>query len=255
MIPVIVSKLKLFKIKRESFFRYSMELYKSFFCIAPKALKSVNVYLASSKALSMVNLKVPVSAKHKGVIDSKFVSIYNRTTLDLLYGHIKDCISTDIRDNLYLDNTISLEDTKDRNLVFGTPTTWSFAPTTKIGLIRLYFTFKEFLFFLIGKYSSSYDGSSPQGSRIGYIYLLGNPSCREFQFKEFNYPQPLKRADFKSCYPATSKIREPITTSLTAISMVWYSIYSSCLARYAKFLMIFPTRVYKIPFCFTFSLY
>ncbi len=255
MIPIIISKLKFFKVKRKFFFRDPVKLYKSFLGITPKPFQSIDIDLASGKVFSMINLKMPVTTEHKRVIDSEFVCVYDRTAPYLFYSHIKHSFGSYIGKNLHLNKTIPLEDTEYRNLIFGTPATRSFASTTKICLIRFYLAFKKSILSFMGKNSLPYDSSSPKNGRIGYTYLFGYSSCRELQFKELYYPKPIKRTYLKFTNPAASIIRELISTPLTAVSLAWNSIYLLCLATYAEFLMIFPTRFYEKFSCFVFSLY
>lgn len=255
MVSVIVSKLKLLKIKMEFFFGNSMKFYNPFFGVTPKAFQAININLASGKTFAMIDLEMPIAAKHKRVINSEFVSVHDRTAPHLFYGHVKHCISRNVRENLDPYNAVSLENAEDRNLISGTPSARPFAPAAKIALIRLYFAIKEFFLSLIGKNSLSYYRSGSQGSRIRYSYLFGDSSCRKFKFKELYNPEPFKRLYLKFTCPTSGKIGELISASLTAIPKTRNSVYFSGPATYAIFLMVFPTRIYKIFSRFVFSLY
>jgi len=57
-----------------------MELNGSLFRITPESLKTVNVDFASGKSLPMVDLEMPVSTEHEGIITSDVKRLY-RTLL------------------------------------------------------------------------------------------------------------------------------------------------------------------------------
>src|SRR3989338_6880125 len=71
---MIVTKFKLFHVKSEMFFRYTMIFQHSFFSKAPKSFNIVNIDSIISKSFSMVKAEMPVVDKQR-LVASKSIRI------------------------------------------------------------------------------------------------------------------------------------------------------------------------------------
>ena len=188
---IVISKFHFFQVKRKVFFRYTMELNKSFFSITPEDFKTINVHFTRGKHFTMINPQMSIATKHKCIVAFKFIGVYDRAASDSLNSHIKDRFCSNILNDINLNHPVSLQNTEYRDFIIGTSTPFALTSTTKICLIKLYLTIKKFLGILI----ACYNGLSNNIYRLMYrwitkLYLLGYLSCREFKFKKLYYPQP-----------------------------------------------------------------
>lgn len=231
-----------------------MKLNQSFFGIAPKAFKAIDVNLAGNKPSSMVNSQVPVSTEHKGIIASKFISIDNGAASYSLYGHLKDRLSAYVFNHLNLNNTISLEDSEDWNFVKSAPAAFSLTSAAKICFIKFYLATQKFIsIFGIGNSRDPDKVNRLKYRRITKINLLGYLSGRYFKFKELYNPKPFFIRYFKLIKPSRSKIMELISTALTVVSFIRNSIDFIALTPGAKNMAFFPAVFSKEQTGFIFS--
>ena len=142
---MIISKFHFFKIQREFFFRDTMKFYKSLFSITPETFQTIDIHFTRGKSSLMVNFKMPVATKHKGIVTSKFISIYNRTTSNSLYSHLKDRLCRYIFNNLYLNFTFALKYPKNRDFIKSTSASFTLSSVIKNSLVKFYFTAKKLL--------------------------------------------------------------------------------------------------------------
>jgi len=67
-----------------------MKVDKSFFSIAPKTFKAIDVHPPTIKSFVVVDLEMSISTENKAIAASKSISINNRTTPYDLDNQIKD---------------------------------------------------------------------------------------------------------------------------------------------------------------------
>jgi len=224
-----------------------MKFYNSLFRITPETFKTINVYLARSKSLFMVNSQMPVSTKHKSIIASEFISIHKRASSDCFYSHRKKGLSSNVLYNIYPHSAISFENTEHGDLIIRTSASFPFASSTKIGFVKLYLTIQKILgIFGIGHNSNPNKGNGLQNRWIAQLYLLGDLSGRYLQFKQFDDPKPLFKRYIKLVNPSAGEIMKSVTTALAAIPFVRNSINFITSTRCAKNMAIFPAVFLKV---------
>src|SRR5574337_938665 len=243
---IVISKFHFFQVKREVFFRYAMELNKSFFRITPEAFKSINVHFTRGKHLTMINPQMSIATKHKRIVAFKFIGIYDRAASDSLHSHSKDRFCSNILNDINLTPPVSLQNTEYRDFIIGAPSPFALTSTTKICLIKLYLTMKKFLGILI----ACYDGLSHNTYRLMHrwitkLYLLGYLSCREFKFKKLYYPQPFLKRYFNLVYPSVTKVVKRISTPFTTVFFTSNPIYLTSRTSCTKNKAIFPTVFFE----------
>src|SRR3990172_9329066 len=239
---IVISKFHFFQVKRKVFFRYTMELNKSFFSITPEAFKAINVHFTRGKHLTMINPKMSIATKHKCIIAFKFISIHDRAASDSLNSHIKDRFCRNILNDINLNHPVSLQNTEYRDFIICPSTPLALTSTTKICLIKLYLTIKKFLGILI----ACYNGLPNNIYRFMYrwitkLYLLCYLSCRKFKFKKLYYPQPLLIRYFNLVYPSVTKVVKCISTPFTTVFFTYNPIYLTSRTSCTKNKAIFPT--------------
>ena len=84
----------------------------------------------------MVDFKMPVTAKHQRVIAFEFIGIDDRSTPDGFRGEVQKRSGLDILHDRYFDNPVSLQDTENRDFAGSFPTSFTFAPASKTGLVK-----------------------------------------------------------------------------------------------------------------------
>jgi len=233
-----------------------MELNESLFRITPESLKTVNVDLASGKSLSMVDLEMPVSTEHKGIITSELVRIHNRASSYGLNGVVQDFLCSYISQNLDLDNPSPLKDAEDRDLVPGTPASLPFALSPEVGLISFDLSLKERItVHTIGcdRYTDELECLQDRG--IGYPHLQRRLPCRDLQLKEFDEPQPVPAGDVELANPSPGEVSKLISTLTTAIPSTPDSVDFSASTSCAENTVVFLTQPPEIPLCIFLSLY
>ena len=111
-----------------------MKFHDSFFSITPKAFKPINVHFASRESFPVVNPKMSVSTKHKGIITPEFISIHNRASSYRFHRHRQKRFSRNILNNFYQNSPVSLENSKYRDLIVSPPSSFAFRLPTIRGL-------------------------------------------------------------------------------------------------------------------------
>ena len=88
MVPIVVSELQFFEIKREVLFRDAMVLDKPLLGPTPESLQTVDVDLAGREVLAVVHLQVPIATEHEAVIASELICVNDTSPSDLLDGEL-----------------------------------------------------------------------------------------------------------------------------------------------------------------------
>jgi len=224
-----------------------MKLNNPFFSEGPETLQAVDVNLAGGESFGVVNPQMPVAAEHQGVVSLEFVGIDNGTAPDGLNSQTKDAFGGNVLNNLHFGNPVSLQDSKDRNLTGGSPAALSFSSASEIGFVHLNLSPEEIFIGAVGHDAFPDSIKCFQDSRIGKAQLLGCLSGRDFQFKEFNQPEPFSGRNRYFAEPATSEKRELVTAPFAPISLASYPVYFSSPATVTKIMAIFLTRFCQKP--------
>ena len=233
-----------------------MELNESLFRITPESLKTINVDLASGKPLLMVDLEMPISTEHKGIITSELVRIHNRASSYGLNGMVQDFLCSYISQNLDLDNPSPLKDAEDRDLVPSTPASLPFALSPEVGLISFDLSLEEHItIHTIGCNRHTDELKCFQDRGIGYSHLQRRLPRRDLQLKELDEPQPVSAGDVKLADPSPGEVSKLIPTLTTAIPSTSDSVDFSASTSCAENTVVFLTQPSEIPLCIFLSLY
>lgn len=84
----------------------------------------------------MIHVQMPVSAEHEAVVTLEFVRIDNGPSADLFDRQPQQCLGRHIRNHRDLNDTVSLQDTEDRNLAGGTTTSFPFPLAAEVALVQ-----------------------------------------------------------------------------------------------------------------------
>ena len=167
----------------------------------------------------MVNFDMPVSTKHKRVIASKLVCVDNTASSYRLDGEIQERLSSNIFEHFDLYHAITLKNTENRHLVGGSTTSWALSATSEVALVHLDLT-TEKLRGIGGMRNKSHTDCvySFEHSGVAQVHLLCDPSGRQLNFKELDYPQPLCAGDVDSIDPSTAEVMELVATAPAAVA-------------------------------------
>ena len=240
---MIISKFHFFQVKREPFFGDAMEFDDSFFSVTPESFNTVNINFPVAKMFPMVDVNMPVTTEHQGIIAFEFVGINDAAAPDHFDRQIQQSFGFDILDDLHMDTAVSLEDAEHRNLIGGSTAPFAFALAPKVRFIDFNGSVHPIRGNSILPDGSSNHLNSFESCGITQSDLLSNPARGDFQFKELNDPQPLFRADFNFIQPSIAEVMEGILAPLTSIPFTQQSIDFIALASAAKNMPFFPAEL------------
>jgi hypothetical protein len=237
---MIISKLHLFKVKREPFFGHAVELDKPLFCETPKALDAVDVNLAAGKMFLVVNLDMPVSAEHQSVVAPEFVGVNDAASSDHFDRKIKQRLGFDVTYHFHVDLSVSLEDSEYGDLAGGASPALAFSSSAEITFVKFDLAVEPILPGRVSVYRLADYVRGFQNRGITYGGLFGDFSGRYFKFKELQNPQPFFETYFDFVYPASGEVVKCVFTSWAAVSFAQKSVYSVTAAGGAKNVTFFP---------------
>jgi hypothetical protein len=218
-------------------------LYNTLLRITPKTLKSVDVYPPSRKILPMIDLKMTITTKHKGIIAFKFISIDNASPSHFFNSQIQHRLRSNIGDDLNEGSPLTLQDTENRDFSGCPSPPISFSSATKVGLINLYFTPKQHLrIFRVSHNRKTNSSNRLINSVIRQSHLDADLPCGKFQFKELDDSQPLTTGQVPAVYPAAAEIMKGISATVAPSSAVCHDIESSEATFGTKPLLVFPAK-------------
>lgn len=170
---------------------------------APEPFKTVDVNLASGIDLvSVVNLEMAVAAKHQGIVDMELVRVDNASPANFLHRHAYERIGLDVRNNLYVDESVPLQDAKNRDLSCSPAASFSFAPAAEVGLVELDFTTqKRFRIGCVSKNGGTDNHDGSMGDLVGNRYLLSDLPCGKLQLEELDDSEPLVAGKLEKVEP------------------------------------------------------
>jgi len=185
---------------------------------------------------------MPIATEHQGVIAFEFIGINDRSAPDRFHGEIQKGSSLNVLDHLDLDDSVSLQDAENRDFA-GSPTApFAFAPASEIGLVKFDFALEEFIFPCRAAGNSHPDhikGFEHRGITQGG--LLGDFPGRQFQFKEFDDPQPLLETDSQTVDPSSREVMKSIFATFAPQPLADNLIYCVAPASDAEMTVVFPT--------------
>ena len=243
--PVIIPELHFFEIQRELLFGDAVKFDQPFLGVAPKSFEAINIDLARREALPMINTKMTIAAEHKSIITPELIRVYDRPATDCFDGHVEQGLSCNIFNNFNLDCPVTLQDAENRHFSGCPATTLPFAPSTEVAFIQLDFASKEQFWIPTGKNGKSDDRDCLQYRGIAQSDLLSDFPCRDFEFKEFDDPQPLLERDVQLIDTPVREVVEGVFTSFTAVSSADDPIGFSASTACTKNRPVFPTRFFK----------
>ena len=241
-VSVVVPELHFFQIKGEFLFRDPMVFDESLFSITPETFHTVDVDLAGGKPFFMVDFKMPIATEHERVVASEFIGIDDGTSSDGLDREIQKRLSPDILDDLYFNDPVSFQDAEYRDFVGRTTPSLTLSPATEVGLIELNFTLEK-----IPGITPARDDRQPDHVRcfehrgITQTRLLRDLPRRQFQFKEFEDPQPVLERNPQAVDPPTGEVMKRIFTALASEPFADDSVDGIASTSTAETTVVFPT--------------
>lgn len=239
---MIISELHFFQVKREPFLGDAMELDDALFGVTPKPFNTVDVDLAVTKMLAMIDIDVPVTAEHERIIAFELVSVNDAAAPDHFDRQIEQCLGFDVLNRLHMDQAVSLEDTEHRNLVGRSSSALPFAFAAKIGLVHFDCPVHPVWKFDVVPDRLPDDLDSLKGCRIAQPHLAGDLPGRYLQFKELDDPQPLFGADLDPIDPPVTEVMEGVLAPLTTVSFANQPVDFVAVAPAAKNMPFFPAE-------------
>ena len=239
---MVISEFHFFQIKGEFFYGDTVMLNQSFFSITPETLQTINVNLPGGEHLFMVNPEMTIATEHKCIIASEFICIDYASSTYLLDCQAQKGICTYIRHNLYLNYSFPLQDAKNGDFVSSATPPLALSPASKVRLIYLHFSTYQTIISAFSYYTPSDQVNCLKYRRIAYINLLSNLPGRQFQLKQFNYPEPVDCAYLQSTQPSPGPFGKGITTPPASKTAIGKSIESVAPALYAETMVLFPQQ-------------
>lgn len=241
---IIITKLHLFQVEREFFFGDAVELYKPFLGVTPKTFNAVYVNFAVGKELFMVEIDMPIAAKHERVVAPEFVGIDDTAAPHGFNRKVKESASRYVLNRLHLDDSISLQDAENRDFSCGPSAALALAPSAEVTLVHLDNSAEKFECVRgAGHDGGAYHIDRFQDRRVTDTGLLGDFSGRELQLKEFNYPEPVFMRNTEFVYPPSGEVVEGISASFASEPSTDDAIDFSTSAPCTKTTAVFPTQL------------
>lgn len=220
-------------------------LDESFLGVAPEALEAVDINLAPGESLAVIDLEVPVTAAHQGIIASEFIRVNDRSALHGFDREIHQGFSRHILDDFDLHPSVPLQEAKDGDFAPCTPTPSALASSPEIGLIQFDFPFKLMKVLGLSQNGQAEEMGGPKGGGIADSHLAGDPAARDLQLKELQDPQPLLGPEIELPNPTTGEVSEGIPASPTTVSFALQAVDFSGPATDAKSCTSFPAMLDK----------
>lgn len=211
-----------------------------FFGIAPEALETVDINPAPSKSLAVIDLEVPVTAAHQGIIATEFIGVNNRSSLHGLDRKIHQGLGRHVLDDFDLHPSLPLQEAKDRDFASCAPTPSALASSPEIGLIQFDFPFKLVKVLGLSQNGQAEEMGGPQGGGVADSHLAGDPAARDLQLKELDDPEPLLGLEIELADPTPGEVPEGISASPAAVSFALQAVDFSGLTTDAKSCTSFP---------------
>jgi len=246
---MIIPKLHLFQVQGKLLLGDAMKLNDPLLGITPKPLQPINIHSPRRKMPLMVHSQMPITTKHQRIITSKLIRINNRSTTNLLDGHVEQRLRRNVLDHFNSNHPISLVDAENRDFPGRPSATLAFSSAPKVSLIELNLPFKKPFLRLVGHNRRTKHRNSSQNGGIAQSNLLGNLSGRKLHFKELNNPEPLLVRDPKPLNPSVREIVKTIFASFTAVLFNFDAIDFSASTACTKNRAFFPTRFFEKKSC------
>lgn len=227
---------------------------QSLFSVTPETFDSVDIDFSSRKSFGMVNLQRPVSTKHERIIALKFISKHDATSSYSLYRKVQNRFCSNVLQNVYSHTAVSFQYSKDRDLIFSSPSPGTFPFSSKVRFINLDFSLQKVISSFTSRNNShSYKMNSLKHCRITKFNLLCDPPGRDFKFKQFQDPEPPPIRDSQTINPSFRKVSKGVSAFATTISFTSQSVNFIALTSYAETTVVFPTQLYKEQPCSVFA--
>ncbi len=140
---MIVPELQFFEIQREVSHGDPMMFDESLIGPTPESLQAVDVDLARGEDLLVIDLQVPIPAKHQAVVTCESVRIEDAASTNLFDGQLQQGGRRDIGDNRDVNPALALENAEYGHFPGRPTTSVAFASAAEVGLVEFDFTTQE----------------------------------------------------------------------------------------------------------------
>ena len=208
---MIVSELQLLEVISEPLRGDSVVFHDAFLGVTPEALQAVDIHPATREVFPVVHAKVSVAAEHERVVALVSVRVDNASPANFLDRESQHIFCPGAGKHFHEDSSLPLQDAENRDFAGGTPSPFSFSPSSKIRFVHFDFAAKEHV--AIG--GMSQDGGADRVDGfirriVGEAKLLSDLPDGEFQFEEFDETQPLSGGKMPLVDPAAGEIMEGV---------------------------------------------
>jgi len=247
LLPMIIPELHLLEIKRELLGRDAVELDQPFFGEGPEAFQSIDVDFSARVSLFVIDPQMAIAAEHQRVIAPEFIGVDDRSATDRLDRHIQQRGCGDIFDDVDLDHSISLQNAENRDLMVSSPASLPLPLSSEVRFIHFDLAAQKIVRFRsVSNDRLSNHGDRLEGRGITEADLLGYLVGRDFEFEEFENPEPNLRRDFDFIKPATGEVVKCKSAVLTTELFVADSIDFIAPTSTAKNVAVFPAEFAQI---------
>jgi hypothetical protein len=239
---IIIPEFHFFQVEGEFFLRDAVEFYDSFFGKTPESLHPIDIDLTGGEELFVVDFDVAVSAEHEAVVAFEFIGIDDTASANSFHGEVEQGVCRDIVDYLDFDHPLALQDTENRYFIVCSSAPFPLSSSTEIGFIHLNLSTEQRCPFR----GTGHDRFPDHRDRfedcwITEPHLSSDLACRQLKFKEFYDPQPVPGGYLNGIDPASTKVMECVSTTLTAKPSANDSIYLVASTSTAETTVVFPT--------------
>ena len=247
LLPMIISELHFLEIERKLFRRDAVELDQAFFGEGPEAFQSVDVDFSARISLFVIDPQMAIAAEHQRIVAAEFIGIDDRSATDRFDRHIQQRGRRDVFDDVDLDHAISLQNAENRDFMGSPPATLTLPLSSEVRFVHFDLAAQK----IIGFGSVGHDRFSNHGDRfesrgIAKADLLGYLTGRDFEFEEFEDPEPGLGRDFEFIKPAAGEVVESKSAALTTELFVADSIDFIAPISTAENMAVFPAEFPQI---------
>lgn len=168
--------------ERRFFFGYPLKFDQTLFSMTPESFYPVDIDFTRSKYFLMIDFNMTISTKHQRIIPSEFIGINDTSSSNGFDGHIQQCFSYYIFNHFYFNNAISLQDSKYKDFISCSSSSFSFTSAIKITLIHFHFTTQKFIH-ITGVRNNDHSNHRDRFKNCGITQsnLFSDSPGREFQ--------------------------------------------------------------------------
>ena len=240
---MIIPKLLFFKIERKAFRRDAVMLGQSFFSIAPEAFQSVDIYSTAREIFPMIDLKMPISTKHKRIVDLIPVGIDDTAPANFRNRKIHNGFRSYIRNTLHPYSAVSFKNPEHRYLACRASASLALPPAAEVRFIKFNLSRKRpGCIFGMRHYRHPECRNRLERRTVGDAELRSHLTGGHLQFKKLYKPQPIHTVKIPIIDPSTAEIGEAVFAAAASAPAVGQPVQLPVVAAGTNSLMVFKAK-------------